>query len=119
MPSISDAEWQVMEVLWNTSPLQLGEIAKKLSSDKWNTRTVQTLVRRLVQKKALGTQKESDKMFLYYPLVKQEDCQREWGKQFIKRFFNGSVSQFLTAFYEDEKLTEEDRNMLMELLKQK
>ena len=119
IPSISDAEWEVMEVLWNTSPLQLGDIAKKLNNSKWSTRTVQTLVRRLVQKNALGIRKENGKIFLYYPLVSREECQNARGRTFINKFFDGSVSQFLTAFYENENLTEEDRKKLMDLLNRK
>jgi BlaI family transcriptional regulator, penicillinase repressor len=66
---ISDAEWQVMKVLWQESPLTASIVIERLKSNSnWSPKTIQTLIARLVKKGALAVNKESS-LNQYYPLV--------------------------------------------------
>lgn len=56
VPQISDAEWRVMQVIWDKSPITANEVVDKLKNNThWKPKTIKTLIRRLVEKKALGT----------------------------------------------------------------
>ncbi len=47
-PSISDAEWEVMKVLWAQSPATAEKVVKALESKTtWKPKTVMTLINRL------------------------------------------------------------------------
>ena len=59
LPKISDAEWSLMKILWNKSPLTANQLVELLSSTvKWNHRTIKTLLNRLVKKGALDFEVE-------------------------------------------------------------
>ncbi|GBK61102.1 hypothetical protein PbDSM24746_11060 [Paenibacillus macerans] len=55
IPRISEAEWEVMKVFWQSSPASANDVIEALSDDKdWKPATVKTLINRLLKKKALG-----------------------------------------------------------------
>ena len=54
MVRISDAELEVMKVIWEEKEITSIEIIRKLDSNKWNNNTVRTLINRLIIKKAVG-----------------------------------------------------------------
>ena len=59
---ISEAEHAVMEVLWDRSPISAAEVCEAICADRdWSIPTVQTLLSRLVQKAAVGTEPQGRK----------------------------------------------------------
>src|SRR5580698_9293882 len=97
-PSISAAEYEVMNVLWTQSPLTAGAIVERLKDHKdWNPRTIKTLVNRLVKKRAVGFVPRG-KSYLYRPLVTREACVGKESRSFISRFFGGAVGPMLVQF---------------------
>lgn len=51
MLNVSDAEWKVLTVLWDESPLTLMEITRRLESETgWKKTTVMTFLRRMIDK---------------------------------------------------------------------
>ncbi len=75
-PRISDAEWEVMNVLWDEHPLAANDVAERLPpARKWSPRTVKTLLGRLVRKAALGLE-GAGRHYLYRLLVTRETCVR-------------------------------------------
>ena len=54
---ISQAEWEVMNVVWQKWPSAASEIVHQLSAkNDWHSRTIRTLLDRLVKKGALTTE---------------------------------------------------------------
>jgi len=44
VPHVSEAEWEVMPVLWHTAPIRVGALIENLSaSTTWNPNTIKTL----------------------------------------------------------------------------
>jgi len=119
IPKISDAEWQVMKILWHSSPQTSNEIAEKLADpNNWNPRTVKTFLNRLVNKKALGFKREG-RIYQYYPLIHEHECTREARKSFLSRVYDGALKPMLAAFLEDEKLSPAEIEELKRILEQK
>ena len=81
MISISESEWQVMQVIWSSPPKTLPEILSSLQSTGWSKTTIQTYLARLVKKGALTTQRQG-KGYLYYPALSQAQCQLEERRAF-------------------------------------
>ena len=116
IPDISDAEWKVMKVLWGKSPLPAYDIVQTLGkSQHWHPNTTKTLLGRLRQKKALGIQKYKN-LFLYRPLVSEDDCVQAESESFLQRFFGGSVKPLLVHFVKKQKLSAADLEELKQIL---
>ena len=121
LPSISEAEWEVMRVLWQRGkdPLTAQEIVDELAPRKeWSPRTVKTMLNRLVKKGALGFKAEG-KRYLYSAKVSQEQCVRQESRSFLDRVFGGSAAPMLNYFVQNAKLSDQEMAELRKLLDSK
>lgn len=67
LPQISEAEFEVMKVIWKYAPISTNEVTEKLNqTTDWSPKTIQTMLKRLVTKKALTYEKQS-RVFVYTP----------------------------------------------------
>lgn len=106
--SISQAEFTVMEVLWDESPLAASDIASRLSAQTdWNIRTVKTLLSRLVTKKALDTTQDG-RRFLYAPLISRRAYAAHAAKNLSERLFGGRAAPLVAHLAQGGGLTDED-----------
>jgi BlaI family penicillinase repressor len=119
LPSISEAEWAVMQVVWQRSPIGAGEVVDELAGlKKWNHRTVRTLLNRLVKKKALGFHTDANR-YLYFPRVTRAQCVRSEGKSFVSRVFGGAIGPMLVHFVNESPLSADEIRELKRLLSSK
>lgn len=119
LPRISDAEWQVMKVLWGKSPLAANAIVDALEpTTTWNHHTIKTLINRLVKKRVIGFRKEG-RRHLFFPRLEEADCVREENRSFLRRVYGGAVKPMLAAFIEEEDLSPQDIAELKEILNDK
>ena len=73
LPQISEAEFEVMKVIWKYAPISTNEVTEKLTqTTDWSPKTIQTMLKRLVTKKALTYEKQS-RVFVYTPLVPETE----------------------------------------------
>jgi len=114
--NITEAEWKIMHVLWEMSPLSLKEMIEELKKEKaWSNTTVRTLIVRLMEKGFIDADKTTS-TFKYYPLVKKEECQIKEAKNLINTVFEGSMGMLVTTFAKKGKLTEEEQEELLRLI---
>ena len=117
--SISPSEWEVIEVLWEQSPLSASEIFEALKDHTtWNNRTVRSFLDRLEQKEAVAKEKKHG-VNIYKPLLKREQCLRKESRSFLDRFFSGNPVSMMSHFIEKEKLSSEQIEKLQKLLETK
>ena len=117
-PRISDAEWQVMDVLWAQSPRSAGDVVDALGGTDWSAATIKTMLNRLVRKRALKFKTEG-KRYLYSPAVSREACLRTEARSFADRLFGGAVGPLLAHFVADAKLSKSEIEQLRRLLDRK
>ena len=118
-PPITDAEWDIMRIVWQASPLTAADVISRLSGTKsWKPKTVKALIGRLVQKEALGFRKDG-REYAYFPLVNEEECVREASRSFLDRIYGGALKPMMVHFLESGKLSPEDIEELKELLREK
>ena len=119
LPQISEAEFEVMKVVWKYAPINTNEITEKLTqTTNWSLKTIQTLIKRLVSKKALTYEKQS-RIFVYTPLVKEDEYIRRESNTFLNRFYDGNIISMLASYIEDDKLSEAEIDTLRSLLSEK
>ena len=119
-PSISDAEWEVMEILWSSSaPQAANDVVDRLAKkNHWSPRTVKSLLNRLVKKRALAYQTEG-KRYLYSPAVSRAECVRSRSKSFVASVFGGAVGPMLAHFVSEAPLTPDEIRELKEMLEKR
>lgn len=118
-PPITEAEWKVMKVLWAKSPQPAYDVIEHLArAEDWHPNTIKTLLSRLREKKALGVKRYKN-LYLYSPLVSEDDCLHAESESFLQRLFGGSVKPLLVHFVKKQRLTAADLEELKRLLDRK
>jgi BlaI family transcriptional regulator, penicillinase repressor len=116
---ISDAEWQVMQVVWKRkATTAAGVIADLAATSDWRHRTIRTLLARLVDKGVLAAQADGNR-YLYRPLVSRSKCVREESHSFLQRVFGGDAGDLLVHFVRGADIAPEQIEELKRLLDEK
>ena len=116
LPQISEAEFEVMKIVWKYAPVNTIEITEHLTrTTSWSPKTIQTLIKRLVTKGALSYEKQS-RVFVYTPLIEEKEYIGQESHSFLKRYYDGDIMAMLSAYIEDDKLSESEIDTLRSLL---
>ncbi|MCM3236410.1 BlaI/MecI/CopY family transcriptional regulator [Heyndrickxia sp. FSL K6-6286] len=119
LPQISEAEYEVMKVIWKYEPISTPEIVEKVSEKiDWKPNTIQTMLVRLVKKKALQTRKKG-RSFIYTSLVQEHEYVEQKSKLFLKQFFGGTINSMVLNFIENDQLSDEDITELKNILSER
>ncbi|WP_422446200.1 BlaI/MecI/CopY family transcriptional regulator [Thermoanaerobacterium sp. DL9XJH110] len=118
-PQISEAELEVMKVLWDLNCATSSQIADRLIKvKKWKPKTVQTLINRLVAKGAVKAEKKSGKAFLYSPLIGESEFKAHASSSFLQKVFDGSLSLMIASFIKEKKLSKREIEDLKKILEE-
>lgn len=116
LPQISEAEFEVMKIVWKSAPISTNEITERLvKTTSWSPKTIQTLIKRLVTKGVLTYEKQS-RMFVYTPLVNESEYLDQKSSSFLERYYNGHITDMLSAFIDNDRLSETEIDHLRTLL---
>lgn len=116
LPQISEAEFEVMKIIWKYAPISTNDITDRLlQTTNWSPKTIQTLIKRLVTKGVLTYEKQS-RVFVYTPVVKENEYIGQQSKSFLERYYNGDITAMLSAYMENAKLSETEIDTLRSLL---
>ncbi len=119
LPQISEAEFEVMKVIWEKYPISTNEIVDiLLKKSTWNVRTIQTLLSRLKKKNAVSYEKEG-RMFVYSPLVEKNAYIKHESNSFLKKFYNGAINKMVLNFIENDMISQNDIEELKNILNDK
>lgn len=119
LPQISEAEFEVMRIVWKYAPISTNEVIDKLiRTSSWSPKTIQTLLKRLVTKGAITYEKKS-RVFVYTPLVQQDEYISHESSSFLKRYYDGNISNMLSAYLESDRLSDSEIENLRALLNRK
>ena len=119
-PRISEAEWEVMRVIWTKAPTSASVVIRSLIANdrRWHPKTVKTYLRRLVNKQVLEFQKEG-RAYVYLPLVTEKECVDAASKSFLGRVFGGSLKPMLAHFVGNHKLSPKEIEELKRILEER
>lgn len=116
--SISDAEWEVMKVLWKKAPCPAQTVIDALiGPQQWSAATVKTLLNRLMRKGAVKYEKNG-RAYVYSPALTEAEGRHTETVSFIDRVFDGALSPLLAHFTKQgRRLTPEDITALEKILR--
>ena len=105
---ISDAELEVMRILWREKQaVTFSDIRTELSDKmSWEKSTIATLLRRLQKKGAISIQEKE--VHYYMPNITKEDYIMLKKKTLIDKLYEGSTKNFVAALCQNGELTEAD-----------
>lgn len=115
---LTEAEWHVMECLWDKEHLTGREAVSELQEGMgWSRSTTLTLLRRLENKGAVSSQTNNG-LKTFIPLVKREDAALQETEDFLDRIYKGSLSLMVSSLTEKKALPKEEIDKLYDLLNQ-
>lgn len=119
VPSISDAEYAVMKIVWAHAPISTNDVVEMLEkTTNWKPKTIQTLLARLVKKGALRYEKSS-RVYVYMPLIQETDVLALESDTFLQRFYDGAANAMMVNLVERDKLSQDELEALKRLLEEK
>lgn len=113
---ITDAELDIMQILWDKKECSLNEIIEGLGSEDKNRNTVKTLLRRLILKGSVKSKKTNSRDAIYIPKVKKEKFLSNQNDNFLNKLYNGSTGNLLLNFVENKKVSKEELQKLIDIL---
>ena len=119
---ISEAEWQVMKVLWQSPGLCASQVTAEVSKEnKWSDGTTRTYLRRLIDKGALKFEqdKSDSRMYYYFPIIDEKVALETESKSFLKRIVKGRAGVVIASLIEKTELTDKEIAELQNILKQR
>jgi BlaI family transcriptional regulator, penicillinase repressor len=115
-PPLSEAQMEIMNVIWEQGECTLGEIHKTLSSQRQVTpNTIQTLLTRLVDKGWLRYRAEG-KVFHYSAVFPRETTLRQVVQRLVNTAFQGSAESLVLTLLESETLTKDKADRIRALI---
>ena len=118
MKTLTKAEEQVMQVLWKIEKGFLKDIVDAMPVPKPHSNTVATILKILIDKKFVGT-KTFGRMNQYEPLINKEAYSKNTLNTLVKGYFGGSFTKAVSFLIEENKLSVEDLELLLQQLKKK
>lgn len=116
---ISDAEWDVMEVVWKPGSATAADVIEALASRReWNHSTIRTMLARLVEKGALRYEVDGSR-YIYRAAVTRTRCVRDESRSFLERVFGGDVGALLVHYVSESKVEPGELESLRRLLNEK
>ena len=115
MKQISKSELIIMDVLWKKFPMGAADVAKSVTGQKWNIRTVKTLLSRLVQKGILNTEQEG-RRYLYSPRLSKEDYGMKILNGISESFYEGRNAALFLNLVKSNDLSTQDIDEISALL---
>ncbi len=114
---ITDAELEIMKLLWENEELTLNKIVEDLSKkEKKNKNTIKTLLYRLIEKGSVKSITNSKKENTYKAIIKKENYLEKENESFLQKLYNGSTNKLLLNFVEEKKISKKDLQDLLDLI---
>lgn len=114
--SITDAEWEVMRVVWAndlvTSRTVISVLKEKMN---WTESTIKTILGRLVEKGVLNTEQEGRK-FIYTANIEEKEAIRDYTEDIFNRICKKKVGNVIGSIIEDHVLSFDDIDRLEKIL---
>lgn len=105
---ISDAEWEIMRIIWTLNQAHTKEIINEIQKKKsWSDSTIKTLIRRLTKKGLLKTEQDG-RGFLYCPVVSQTDMMFDATQALLNRMCNMHKGEVIFNLVKNAPISKSD-----------
>ena len=115
MSTLTKAEEQVMQILWEEEEGFVKELLQKFPEPRPAYNTVSTIIR-ILEKKGFVDHRSFGKSHQYYPLVSRDEYRNERFSSLMKNYFNNSMKQVLSHFGKDGSMDMNEANEIISMI---
>ena len=118
MKPLTKKEEEIMQIVWKLGKAFVKEIREQLPEPKPHINTISTAVRRM-QDKGYLDHEAFGPTHRYFPLVSKEDYTRKYLGPNLANVFDNSYKNIVAFFAEEEKISKEDLQEIINLIEGK
>ena len=112
----TDAELQILRVLWAEGPCTVRQVLEQLPDEKQVGYTTVLKLLQVMAQKGLVERDETSRSHVYRPVHSEERTQRHLVRDLVERAFGGSAEALVLQALSDDEASSEDlleiRNLL-------
>lgn len=117
--NISQAEWQVMRVLWAYPHSRSTEVVERLEADfDWKPATVKTLLNRLKTKEFISMEKIEGKFYYDALILEDEHLENSW-RTLLDNMCNTKHGDLVISILESNQFSQTDLSRILDVVKEK
>lgn len=117
--NISDSEWEVMRIVWTLKKAYTSQIITELQKkNDWTDSTIKTLMRRLVQKGLLKTEKDG-RRFIYLPTVSQIEMMKKATNELLNKLCDMHKGEVILELLKDSPISKGDLMKMEDVISEK
>jgi len=112
---VTDAEWSVLEILWEQGRATLKELTQALQPvNGWNKNTVYTYLTRMEGKGLVEIDRTQEKP--YAAAVSREESARQERDELLTKVYGGAAGDLIAAFLKESKISQKEIARLRSML---
>ncbi len=115
MKELTNAEEQIMHVLWKLEKGFVNDIIEHMPEPKSAYNTVSTIIR-ILETKGVVAHNVFGKTHQYYPLISKDEYTKGFLNGFIKNYFSNSYTNLVSFFSKKENLSTKEIEEIIEML---
>lgn len=116
---LTEAEWVIIQAVWENEPCAAPTIQEQLEARKnWTYSTVKTLMDRMVTKGLLKTERIRN-LILYRSVITKLQAQKSEVMRTVKRAFDGALTPMMQFMLDNHSLSQKQLDELEALIKKK
>lgn len=112
----TDGELEILNVLWEEGPRELGAIHAALSQSRKVALTTVATMLNVMLGKGLVTRKKTGRVYVWSARMTRNKAARGMLEKVIDRVFEGSAHQLVAHLLENQKLSAAEREQILGLL---
>lgn len=117
MATLTKAEEQVMQILWEKKEAFVKELLQSFPEPKPAYNTVSTIIR-ILEKKGFVGHRSFGKSHQYYPMVSRDKYRNERFSNLMHDYFNNSMKQVLSHFGKNGSLHIGEADEIIQLMEE-
>lgn len=109
---LCDSDYRFMQIVWEYAPVNSGELVR-LCGEKlgWKKSTTYTQIKKMCNKGYI-----ENTQAVVNVLIPKEKVQTDESIYFVERTFDGSLPEFLTAFFGGKTISEKDAEKIRKMI---
>ena len=116
LPEPTDAELEILLVLWETGPATVRDVYERLSPRRPIVYTTVLKLMQIMAEKGLVERDESQRAHVYRARLSQEEARRRLVGDLLDRLFQGSAKQLVMQALSSKKATREELGEIRRML---
>ena len=116
MEKLTAQEEETMQVIWSVKQGFIKDFLNEMPEPKPHYNSLATMVKILEDKGFLGHEAVGN-IYQYFPVISKEEYQKHAMKDIVSQYFDNSYSNMLAFFAKEQKLSEQELNDIVNIIK--